>query len=191
MVSAWRARSARCDTITSRGFRGARHTSGGADGGVDIRGHGVVGQVKYQATAVGRPELQRLVGACGREADLTVMFFTGSSYTKAAHEYAEVMGIALFTYDLAGAMTPVNSPARRIMNTNQGRHGAVVGGLSDRLSELGSFLGSLAAINVVAMCLVAFLVVMLSKVFYGGWFETSPRGHKIILRVGKRGHNPG
>lgn len=142
------------------GFKGARQTPGGADGGVDIRGRGVVGQVKYQATAVGRPELQRLVGACALETDLTVMFFTGSSYSKAAHEYAGVVGIALFTYDLAGVMTPANSPARRIMSTNQ-RGGAAGGKLSGSVSELGSSLRSLAA---VALAILVFSF-MLSEMF--------------------------
>ncbi len=96
------------------GYKDARAQPGGSDGGVDVRSRRALGQVKYQAAAVGRPELQRLFGARGRALDKDLLFFTGSSYAATAIEYAAENGIALFVYGLDGSMTAVNAPARRI-----------------------------------------------------------------------------
>ncbi|MEU9379049.1 restriction endonuclease [Streptomyces sp. NPDC048255] len=96
------------------GYLDAIAQPGGADGGVDVRSARALGQVKYQAAAVGRPELQRLFGARGQRLDRQLLFFTGSSYTTTAVDYALENGIALFVYGLDGSMTAVNAPARRI-----------------------------------------------------------------------------
>ncbi|WP_225636759.1 restriction endonuclease [Streptomyces solaniscabiei] len=96
------------------GYEDARAQPGGSDGGVDVRSRRALGQVKYQASAVGRPELQRLFGARGRALDMDLLFFTGSSYAATAIEYAAENGVALFVYGLDGTMTAVNAPARRI-----------------------------------------------------------------------------
>ncbi|MFM9633299.1 MULTISPECIES: restriction endonuclease [Streptomyces] len=96
------------------GYEDARAQPGGSDGGVDVRSRRALGQVKYQAVAVGRPELQRLFGARGRALDKDLLFFTGSSYAATAIGYAAENGIALFVYGLDGSMTAVNAPARRI-----------------------------------------------------------------------------
>ncbi|MGV9289146.1 restriction endonuclease [Streptomyces sp. NPDC003719] len=96
------------------GYEDARAQPGGSDGGVDVRSRRALGQVKYQASAVGRPELQRLFGARGRDLDKDLLFFTGSSYAATAIEYAAENGVALFVYGLDGTMTAVNAPARRI-----------------------------------------------------------------------------
>ncbi|MEU9473612.1 restriction endonuclease [Streptomyces avermitilis] len=96
------------------GYEDARAHPGGTDGGIDVRSARALGQVKYQGSAVGRPELQRLFGARGRAMDKQLLFFTGSSYAATAIEYAAENGIALFVYGLDGSMTAVNAPARRI-----------------------------------------------------------------------------
>lgn len=96
------------------GFEDARAQPGGADGGVDVVSRRALGQVKFQASAVGRPELQRLFGARGKALDKQLLFFTGSSYAATAVEYARENDIALFVYGLDGAMRPVNGIARRI-----------------------------------------------------------------------------
>ncbi|MFF9497328.1 restriction endonuclease [Streptomyces flaveolus] len=96
------------------GYEDARAQPGGSDGGVDVRSRRALGQVKYQASAVGRPELQRLFGARGQALGQQLLFFTGSSYAATAIEYAAENGIALFVYGLDGTMTAVNAPARRI-----------------------------------------------------------------------------
>ncbi|WCD83884.1 hypothetical protein KPP03845_100203 [Streptomyces xanthophaeus] len=96
------------------GYLDAIAQPGGADGGVDVRSARALGQVKYQGAAVGRPELQRLFGARGQRLERQLLFFTGSSYTTTAIDYALQNGIALFVYGLDGSMTAFNAPARRI-----------------------------------------------------------------------------
>ncbi|MEW1863076.1 restriction endonuclease [Streptomyces sp. NPDC088194] len=96
------------------GYSGAAAKPGGADGGVDIRAIGALGQVKYKAALVGRPELQRFVGARPHGSDAQLIFFTGSNYASTAVYYAQERDIALFQYRLDGAMVPVNAAARRI-----------------------------------------------------------------------------
>lgn len=82
--------------------------------GIDVRATGALGQVKYQAALVGRPELQRFVGARPYGSTAQLIFFTGSNYAPTAVTYAQEWSIALFRYRLDGAMTPVNDTARRI-----------------------------------------------------------------------------
>lgn len=96
------------------GFSDAQAKPGGADGGIDVRARRALGQVKYQAAAVGRPELQNLFGARGRDMHKQLFFFTGSRYAATGIEYADTNDIALFVYALDGAMTPVNKVARRV-----------------------------------------------------------------------------
>jgi hypothetical protein len=78
---------------------------------IDVQATGAVGQVEFQAAAVDRPALQLLVAARKRNASDALLCFSGSGYTQAAVEYAGDLGIALFTYDIDGAMQPVNRPA--------------------------------------------------------------------------------
>lgn len=96
------------------GFHDAHAAPGGPDGGIDVRASGALGQVKFRAAQVGRPDLQRLVGARG-SSNARLFFFTGTSYSSRAIEFADEMGIALFTYALDGTMTPVNGTAQAIM----------------------------------------------------------------------------
>jgi hypothetical protein len=96
------------------GYTDATARPGGPDAGIDVRARGALGQVKYQAAQVGRPELQRFVGARPKGSTAQLMFFTGSDYTPTARTYAQEWDIALFRYDLNGTMTPVNDTARRI-----------------------------------------------------------------------------
>jgi hypothetical protein len=79
------------------GFRDAVAQPGGPDSGVDVRATGAIGQVKYQAVLVGRPELQRVVGARGMASETLLLFFTGSDYASTAVAYADEMGIACST----------------------------------------------------------------------------------------------
>ncbi|WP_229890442.1 restriction endonuclease [Streptomyces mashuensis] len=96
------------------GYTDARAQPGGADGGIDVRSRRALGQVKHQTAAVGRPELQRLFGARGKDMGKQLLFFTGSSYTSTAVAYAAENDIALFVYQMDGSMDAVNSPAHRI-----------------------------------------------------------------------------
>lgn len=69
-----------------------------------------------EAKPAGRPAVQNLVGARGRDASLHLFFFSHSGYSPRAFEYAAQIGIALFQYDLFGSMTGVNAGARRIVD---------------------------------------------------------------------------
>lgn len=96
------------------GYGNARVTPPGPDDGLDVVAFGAVAQVKYLAAAIGRQPLQQLVGAEG-VTGRHMFFFTGSSYSRHALEYAERMGIALFVYDLHGRMTPMSTAAEQVV----------------------------------------------------------------------------
>lgn len=96
------------------GFVDASVTGGSADGGIDIISIGALAQVKFEAHQVGRPTLQRLVGA-SRRSDRLLLFFSGAGYAAPAIEYAEEMEIALFKFDLLGRMAPANGIAQFVL----------------------------------------------------------------------------
>lgn len=97
--------------MRSWGFLDAVATTGGADGGIDVRSSQVLAQVKWRSGTTGRPEVQQLVGARGSSTH-RLMFFSKSAYTRQAVEYADLMTVALFIIDAAGGVTPVNGHAR-------------------------------------------------------------------------------
>ena len=103
------------------GFGDAQCTGSGADGGVDVRSHGAVAQVKAQLTPVGRPELQSLYGVA-RSEGRQPLFFSLMSYTAAALTWADEVGMALFRParaarlhrgDPPGGRPPVGDPGLR------------------------------------------------------------------------------
>ncbi|WP_338077062.1 restriction endonuclease [Cellulomonas hominis] len=95
--------------MRSMGFADAQETPVGPDGGVDVRSRRAIAQVKFRGAQTGRADVQRLVGARGREV-LDLFFFTIAGYSARAVEYATEMDVALFTYDPTGALSP-HSPA--------------------------------------------------------------------------------
>ncbi|MFF1281532.1 restriction endonuclease [Streptomyces sp. NPDC058299] len=114
-ISSWRqAEHNAARWMRHWGYADATASPGGPDAGIDVRARNALGQVKYQAAQVGRPELQRFVGARPKGSTAQLIFFTGSDYTPTAVAYAQEWDIALFRYSLNGAMTPVNETARRI-----------------------------------------------------------------------------
>ena len=105
------AEDAACEWMRYWGFADARLTPDGADGGLDVIASDAVAQVKDQATPVGRPVIQQLVGAAeGRRA----IFFARQGYTSEAEEWATRNMVALFRFDLQGLPETVNEPARRL-----------------------------------------------------------------------------
>jgi hypothetical protein len=96
-------------------------TSGGADGGVDVRSRTALAQVKFEAAQVGSPAVQRLVGARGRDHHLALYFFSGAGYAQPAIQYADVMEVALFKYDLTGRQTAVNLAASEVVRVSSAR----------------------------------------------------------------------
>lgn len=96
------------------GFSDAQLSRGGSDAGVDVLSSRAIAQVKFEASQVGRPVVQRLYGARGVDHDKAMLFFTGAGYSPPAIECANVLGVALFKYEITGTMAPVNSAARMI-----------------------------------------------------------------------------
>ena len=96
------------------GFADARCTGAGTDGGVDVRSGEAVAQVKAQLTPVGRPELQALYGVA-RSEGRQPLFFSLMNYTAAALTWADEVGMALFRFDHAGLVEPVNLAAEALL----------------------------------------------------------------------------
>lgn len=94
--------------LSEWGFTDAVATTGGADGGIDVRATGALAQVKWKGGVTGRPDLQRLYGARGSGTEQLV-FFSASGYSSQAVEYANQIGMALYTYDPTGAATLVSA----------------------------------------------------------------------------------
>lgn len=99
------------------GFSDARLTSGGADGGIDVVSSLAVAQVKFCSNPIGRPDLQRLVGAASIGVRRQLFFFSYSSYTTNAIEYADMVGMLLFTYDIHGMMYVANRHASAFVSS--------------------------------------------------------------------------
>lgn len=97
------------------GYSDADVTGVGPDAGVDVVSSTALAQVKWQGAVVGRPELQRLVGARGRDTKKSLLFFTASGFSQAAVDYAEDLEIALFLYDPTGSPIPQNLLAHKIV----------------------------------------------------------------------------
>lgn len=96
------------------GFRDAEVTPPGADGGIDIRASGGVGQVKhYTGSPVGSPAVQQLLGA--RSTTGTAVFYSLSGFTQAAKALGEEHEVALFSYDTAGEVTPISTRANTLI----------------------------------------------------------------------------
>jgi hypothetical protein len=91
---------------------GVRLTGPGADRGIDVTADVGVAQVKHQATPVGAPVAQGALGAGhGRQ---KVLFFALSGFTRQAADFAQQAGVALFSYDIYGSVTPRNVEANCI-----------------------------------------------------------------------------
>lgn len=97
-------------------------TAGGADGGVDVRAPGALAQVKMRVGRVSRPEVQRLVGAAGRNSGLALFFFSFGGYTADALAYARQSEIAAFTFMLDGDVTPVTPMAVKALKAAREQH---------------------------------------------------------------------
>src|SRR4051812_29576124 len=106
------------------GYPDAQLTENGSDGGVDIRARGALAQVKAEVTQTGLPAMQRLPGARSPASQQALFFFSGAGFTKPALACADEWKIACFTYDMFGAMAPVNAAARRVLRQVEEREAA-------------------------------------------------------------------
>lgn len=103
------------DWMRYLGFADAQLTQAGSDAGIDVQGRDVLAQVKYKAHAIGRASLQQLVGARLKSHDKLLLFFTGSTYSAQAFEYASHMDIALFRYSVFGQLEALNASADELL----------------------------------------------------------------------------
>ncbi|WP_425005763.1 restriction endonuclease [Mycolicibacterium sp. S3B2] len=101
--------------MRSWGYLDAKATTGGSDGGIDVRSAKALAQVKFRGSKAGRPELQRLVGAREGDTSKVLLFFDYRGYSPQAIEYANRAGIGLYGYDTSGAVHAVNPAARQYM----------------------------------------------------------------------------
>lgn len=102
------------DLLVSWGYPDAVATTGGADGGIDVRSSRALAQVKWKGGGTGRPDVQKLVGARGTGSQ-QLFFFSAAGYSKQAVDYADEVGVALFTYDPTGAATAANPTAKLVL----------------------------------------------------------------------------
>lgn len=78
----------------------ARVTRPGADGGVDVRSRSYVAQVKNYKGYVGVQPVREIYGIAAAE-QKSALFFTSGSYTHAAVDFADSVGMPLIVYDAA------------------------------------------------------------------------------------------
>lgn len=102
------------------GYLDATSSMHGADGGIDVRSAKALAQVKFRSSKAGRPDVQNLVGAAAGDNSKALLFFDYTGYSPQAIEYANQMGVGLYTYDQTGKVTPTNDAARRIMAVSPG-----------------------------------------------------------------------
>ena len=110
-VGTWQAAESHAvEHLKGLGFLDAHLTQPGADGGLDALSSKAAAQVKHLSAPVGRPDLQKLVGAAqGRPVRV---FYSSSGYSAAATTYANATGIALFYIVTGGVMASINQVAR-------------------------------------------------------------------------------
>jgi len=75
------------DWMKQNGYRDARLTPSGPDGGVDVVASGAVAQVKHHAKPVRLPEVQRIYGIAVAERK-KALIFASAGFTPAAREWA-------------------------------------------------------------------------------------------------------
>lgn len=106
--------------VRAMGFRDARTTPPGADGGLDIHSPGtgvVVGQVKFEAVKTGRHTLQALYGAGHAAGAKQFVFFSSAGYTSVAVSWADAVGMALFRFALDGTVEAANGAGEDMLAT--------------------------------------------------------------------------
>ena len=104
------------ESLRGLGYTDARRAPPGSDGGVDVEGRGIVAQVKYRATPVGRPDVQTLVGA--NQHGARSVFYARAGYTQGATQYADQVGVALFKLDVSTrSVQPANTLAEELVSS--------------------------------------------------------------------------
>jgi hypothetical protein len=100
--------------MVGHGFPDACCTAAGTDEGVDVTAADGIAQIKAQVKPVGRPALQQFAGIAHIEKKVG-LFFSLGGFTVQAEEWAERADLALFGFDLAGDVEPLNDSARALV----------------------------------------------------------------------------
>lgn len=108
------AASNAAEQMRRMGFADATALLGGADGGIDVFSSGAYAQVKWRGGEAGHADVETLYGARGHDHTRGLLFFAASGYAADAIEYADSVGVGLFEFDAAGAITAINDHARRL-----------------------------------------------------------------------------
>lgn len=123
LMEDWDAAEANAvDWMRYLGHPDARRTSAGADKGLDVVAAAAFAQVKAHYNKVGRQQLQNLKGAAWEKPAARLFFFTTSEYSEPAVQYADLVGMALFTFTLDGNVRPRNVIAAALLNTAASAH---------------------------------------------------------------------
>jgi HJR/Mrr/RecB family endonuclease len=85
------------DWMKQNGYRDARLTKAGADGGVDVESSGALAQVKHHAKPVRLPEVQRIYGIAVAERK-KALIFGSAGFTPAAQEWANRHGVECYRF---------------------------------------------------------------------------------------------
>src|SRR5882672_11211471 len=103
---------AAADWMRLWGLHQVRATGAGRDRGIDVESTEAVAQVKAWMVPVGSPEIQQLRGAAydGR----VPLFFSLMEYTRAALQFADQAGVALFRFSgYSGEVEAINACATK------------------------------------------------------------------------------
>lgn len=104
-----RFEDASADLARTLGYRDARTTPTGPDGGVDVRASGFVGQSKaYSSKVVSVGEINQLHGARAAEGAKDAAFFTTSGFSRQARDRARRLGIRCFVLGADGRWSEVD-----------------------------------------------------------------------------------
>lgn len=100
--------------MKSIGFVDAQRTPAGPDGGLDAASGDAAAQVKFHATPVSRPEVQKLRGAAFEYR--LPLFYSAGGYSSDAVTYADQAGVALFLMDPYGRCSPASARAASLVD---------------------------------------------------------------------------
>ncbi|WP_051835599.1 restriction endonuclease [Streptomyces sp. NRRL S-481] len=113
VIRTWQdAEFAAVDHMRGLGFTDAEVTDVGADGGIDVIARDAVAQVKHHSQPIGVGPVRELRGVA--DAHQHLLFYASGGYTAAARQFADSRGIALFSLQELGHITPLNEAADRL-----------------------------------------------------------------------------
>ena len=111
----WRdAELAAAEWMRAHGWPDAYAAGRGADNGLDVISGNAVAQVKWHSKPMGRPDLQKLVGATWN-IGATMLAFSRSGFTAPAIAFAEDNGVGLFVLHENGRATVVVGPPTTVV----------------------------------------------------------------------------